>query len=369
MTEPASKPKETVVHKRAAQEEEEEVDHKRARVDPTALHLIGGVTDVPKHVDLLDQVISAAGGCTGIGARVEFAWGPEPGGVREEVARVAIARMEDLVVQDLVDQRRREAGETVARRSKFFDDVTPDPTPDVVYTVVRQRWEPAPPAAAAAAAPVAQSAVEIPDLRIFLTHHVIRSVSVIFEARPAMSERAPDTGAFSHILRIRIEADGPNSVLEVRYLLHEDLLHSIQTGPMSEFEDASLRDILKGNTWIDDIPFVLSTRAAEYESFCKRMDVHIPGDCDAAISHDLLTLKRTLRIHDHPNAAKYSAWGNCQPEVYATDAFYDALTTGHATDSESRVYTLRWLQLTPIGPPEYRADNGGKKMDVFYESE
>jgi hypothetical protein len=360
---------------------------KRAHVDLTAaapparrstkLSRLESVADVPGPADLLDQVFASIGGCTGLGARVEFAWGPDPEHVRGEVKRFVAADKEALAAQDEDDQRRREAGETVARRSKYFDDVMPDPEPDIKYEIVPQQWDPVPrPPDASAAAP-AQGPPDVPTLRVFVTHQVIDSIHVSFEARPPMDGREKGTGAFSHLLRVRLQAGGPHAVLEVRYLLHEDLVHNVQMDPYATTEDADVRlnsssigSSLDTDTWLRDIPFVLAAKGMEYTPFTKFMHVKVPGDCDAEISEDLLVLKQALRLHDSPDASQHSKWEYRRTEVYATDTFHGAVTAGRVPDDEAKRYQLRWLQLTPFGPSAWRADNArGKEMDKFYLSD
>lgn len=343
----------------------------------TEVHRLESVADVPGPADLLDQVIASTSGCTGLGARVEFAWEPDPEHVRGEVKRFVTADKKALVAQDEDDQRRREAGESVARRSKYFDDVMPDPTPDTEYTIVPQQWDPVPrPPDASVAAPD-QGAPNVPTLRAFLTHQVIDTIRVSFEARPPMSEREEGTGSYSHLLRVRLQAGGPYAVLEVRYLLHEDLVHNMQMEPYATAEDADVRRdsspfaTSRGtDTWLRDIPFVLAAKGTEYEPFTKFMHVKVPGDCDAEISEDLLILKQALRLHDSPDASQHSRWEYRRTEVHATDTFHGAVTAGRVPDDEAKHYQMRWLQLTPFGPSAWRADNArGKKMDTFYDSD
>ena len=327
------------------------------------------VADVPGPADLLDQVLATAGGCTSIGGRAELAFEPDPVHIRAEVQRFVAASKQALKDQDEEDARRRKEGACIPRRSKYFDDVTPDPDPDPTFTVIPQRWAPqAPPDAGAE--PPRQGPPEVPAPRVFVTHQAIGAISVTFEARPPMDVREEGTGSFSHILRVRLDTGGSHNALEVRYLLHEYLVHEIRDGPIAIAEDAKQRkSTFMENTWLDDIPFVIAARGCEYEPFFKRMEIRVPGGCDDVISEDLLILKQAMRIHHSPDAASNSIWELCRTKVYVTSTFHGALTASLVSDAEAKLYRLRWLQLTPFGPMAYRANNANHKMDQFYDSD
>ncbi len=354
---------------------------KEARTDDTSLHRLQGIAYVPGPAALLDQVLAATGGCTGLGARVEFAYEPDPKWVRGEVARYVEAEKAAQDAQDEEDARLRAEGESIPRRSTYYDGLNLRPDPEFHFRRLQQKWKPRPlrkDTAIALDDDDDSKPPQVQDLNIFITHQVIDSVDVVFETRGSLEEREDGTDEFAHVLRVRFTADGAATALEVRYLLHEALVHPMQDGPHAKREDHEMRTAkaktqiksLPNDTFLEDVPYAVSARGFEDDEFSKSFHIKIPGDCDVVVDEDLLVLRQALRLHEFPDAHdKETRRGRrefVRARVYATNAFHGAVTTRNVSAQDAGHYRLRWLQFTPFGKAAWKAD-GSEHMERFYK--
>lgn len=338
------------------------------------MYRVVNASNVPPPAVLLDQVLAAATGCAGNGARLEFAWQPKPHIVALQKSAYGASIKAAREAADADADRRRANGETVARRDKSFDDVTPTPNPSYKYKVLPQVWKPVP--RLPPSSPwdrngdgKIEEVSDLPEPLVQLTHQVVTRASVHFKARGPMNEREAGTGSFSHQLDVVFETPIDECAFAVTYLLNESLVHDMQNGPLRQREDAKLRKArdrhaLNLDTWFKDIPFVLSIMGHEYEPFSKTFDIDFPGDCDAVISNDFIVLRQALHLHDWQNPAMHANFVPRDPQVFATSTFYGGVTTERDDAHECE---LRWVQLTPFTSDAWRADDAGGKLKKVFD--
>ena len=366
------------VRKKGAAEPQRRRRVKEARpavADDTSLHRLQDVAFIPGPAALLDQVLASAGGCTGLGARVEFAHEPDPAWVRGEVTRHVVAENEARDAQDDEDTRLRAEGECIPRRSTYYDGLDLRPEPEFEFHRVKQKWKPLPPRKDAAIVLDGDDGPpQVEGLDVFLTHQVIDSVDIVFETRGDFMEREAETRDFSHTLCVRFMAGSAATMLEVRYFLHEELVHLMQDGPHARREDHVLRveksKWLKTETWLGDVPYAFSARGFDDDEFSKSFHIKIPGDCDTVVDEGLLVLRQALRLHDFPDALERETRRGrrdfTRTQLYATDKFHGAVTSRAVLTKDVGHYRLRWLQFTPLDKAAWKADDA-ECMARFYD--
>jgi hypothetical protein len=316
------------------------------------------VSDIPGPSALLDQVVGCTAGCAVLGTRFEVVYEPTRAYLDAEYEADTVRLRDEIEEAHADDQRRREAGECVARRSRYFDDVMRPDSRELVHRRVSQLWE------------GEQRVVHDDDDELeanghtcFITHQVINYVEVIFRGRGRFEEREQGTQAYPCELVVRLVGGDTECVLEVRHMFYEDLVHNIQNGTWARKECGSVLD----TTWLSTIPFELGMRGAE-SVFNKKFDLAAPADCTTILSEDMLLLRQALRIYEHADVRKKTKDPLVQTRVSATEKFQRALCPPeHMVDALRADYHYRWLQVTPFGKTAWNAD-GAKHVEEFYDA-